>query len=82
MNYIRTEKVGQALYNKVAQALNYNQDLKKNSAYVAPVKPYDLDFHRAKRNKVAGPEGTSQNVFQEEVGKTLQKYTSGTVNGQ
>jgi hypothetical protein len=59
VNYIRTEKVGQALYNKVAHALNYNQDLKKNSSYVAPVKPYDIDFHRAKRNKVPGPPGTS-----------------------
>jgi hypothetical protein len=55
----------------VANSLNCNQDLKKNSAYVAPVKPYDLDFHRAKRNKVAGPSGTSQNAFQEDIGKTL-----------
>jgi hypothetical protein len=82
INYIRTEKVGQALYNKVANSLNCNQDLKKNSAYVAPVKPYDLDFHRAKRNKVAGPSGTSQNAFQEDIGKTLQNYSSGTVNGK
>jgi hypothetical protein len=60
INYIRTEKVGQALYNKVAQSLNYNQDpTKKNSVYVAPVKPYDQDFHRAKRNKQAGPAGSS-----------------------
>ena len=82
INYIRTEKVGQALYNKVAHALNYNQDLKKNSAYVDPVKPYDQDFHRAKRNKLPGPAGSSHNAFQEDVGKTLQNYTSGNVNGK
>lgn len=45
------------------------------------MKPYDLDFHRGKRNKVGGPSGTSQNAFQEDIGKTLQNYISGTVNG-
>jgi len=41
INYVRTEKVGLCHYNKIAQSLNYNQDLKKNSSYVPPVKPYD-----------------------------------------
>ncbi len=63
------------------KALNYNQDLKKNSSYVPPVKPYDLDFHRAKRVKVPGPPGQSLNVFQGEIGKTLQNYTLGGVSG-
>jgi hypothetical protein len=57
MNYIRTEKVGQLQYSKVANALNYNADLKKNSSYVPPVQPYDQNFHRAKRVKVPGPAG-------------------------
>ena len=31
---------------------------------------------------MVGPSGTSQNAFQEDIGKTLQNYSSGTVNGQ
>ena len=37
INYIRTEKSGQCHYAKIANALNYNADLKKNSSYMPPV---------------------------------------------
>lgn len=82
INYIRTEKVGQAQYSKIAHALNYNADLKKNSSYMPPVQPYDQNFHRAKRVKVAGPPGESLNAYQKELGTTLQDYTLGGVSGQ
>lgn len=82
INYIRTEKVGQVQYSKIAHSLNYNADLKKNSSYVPPVQPYDQNFHRAKRVKVAGPPGESLNAYQKELGSTLQDYTLGSVSGQ
>lgn len=71
INYIRTEKVGQVQYAKIAHALNYNADLKKNSEYIPPVMPYDQNFHRAKRVKVAGPPGESMNAYQKELGTSL-----------
>lgn len=79
MNYIRTEKHGLANYSKIAQTLGYSRDVKQNSAYIPPVNPYDVNFHRAKRNKVAGPGGQTMNAFQEEVGKALQACTSGQI---
>ncbi len=34
--------------------MNYNKDQKNNSTYNPPMNPYDLDFHRGKKNKIAG----------------------------
>lgn len=71
--------------------MNYNKDPKTNSTYNPPVNPYDLDFHRGKRNKKAGmislsfilfigDSGKTINAFQEEMAKTIKDYTQGAAN--
>lgn len=81
INYVRTEKHGQCTYSKIAQSLNFNKDAQRHTqAYVPPVNPFDVNFHRAKRNKVAGAEGSTMNAFQEEVGQALRNLTSGSLN--
>lgn len=55
VSYIRTNKHTKCEYSKIAASLNYNKDQKANSSYHPPVNPYDLNHHRGKRNKVAGP---------------------------
>jgi len=81
INYVRTEKMGTCQYSKIAQSLNYNKDLSKHTqSYVPPVNPYDVNFHRAKRTKVAGAEGSTINAFQEEMGKAIRGLTTGTIN--
>jgi hypothetical protein len=44
------------------------------------VNPYDVNFHRAKRTKVAGAEGNTINAFQEDMGKAIRELTTGSIN--
>lgn len=52
VNYIR--KNGQCQFSKITSTLNFNRDVKNNSAYAPPVMPYDSNFHRGKRVKLSG----------------------------
>ena len=36
------------------QSLNYNKDQRNNASYNPPMNPYDLNFHRGKKDKKAG----------------------------
>jgi len=64
--------------SKLKQSLHYQKD-STQSAFVPPVAPFDIKFHKGRRPEVGNTE-TFANEKQDALSKTLKAYTVGQVN--